>query len=478
MEQEAHSTTASDVLRLRPQVDLATGAVCALVDEAAPMPLDAQRGTVVAVGDRFARLLRLRHELRALGFAGELVLDVPLACLAQPALPRMLQELLAAYDGDGSGMRLEVTDTAAAIDVAPARAGILALRDCGVGLTLDNIGSARANLDRSALDIFDCLKIDRLLIDEMVASRVAIAGLAAILVFARGLGWRVVAEGVDALGMAERLALLGVAAAQGAAWAQPLEEAEVVDWWRQQREAPPFPVAQQLGGTQPPLIDETDRQRMAALTFPVWLFDADGLRLLESNTAGLRFWGVASNAELAALDLQEVGPAAMNRVRSYRNRTRSHARIAEAWVFYPGGRRHEVFCIIEPRRSAEGHLLLLVEMHEGLSRVAGDDIGGEFVRDTSAAALRLADDGRILWRNPAAEVGFGATARRLQQLAVAPEAVEALLETALAAFDDTEVLRLKTLTGERDFLCAARAVPVSGRGDYELLLSILPMPQR
>lgn len=461
---------------LHPQVDLASGALRALL--LAPVDDDGEPPDTMGLARRFARLLRLREGLRRSGFPGELIMDVPLARLAEPALPRALRELLGAYEDDGSGLRLEITDTAAAVDMRPAREGIAALRATGVGLTLDNIGSARANLDRSALDIFDCIKIDRALIDEMVTSRVAIAGLAAILAFARGLGWGVVAEGVQDLATAERLALLGVAVGQGPAWPESVPEEDVLDWWQQQRrQNTAFEVAPLAVQAQPPLLDDSDRARMAEHGFPVWVFDADNLRLVASNAAGLRFWGAASDSELEGFDLQEVGPAAVNRVRSYRNRFRSAARIAEPWVFYPRGERHEVFCIMEPRRDIEGNLLLLVEMHEGLSRVAGDDIGGEFVRDTSAACLRLSQAGAIRWRNPAAEVSFGATAKYLQQLATGAGDVEGLLEMALAAFDDNAVLRLKTLAGERDFLCTARAVPVSGEGDYELLVTAQPMPR-
>lgn len=477
-------------LSLSPLIGLADGALCAFT--AVPV-LDgdsgvaelqraaADAGALSAMTLRLlARLLRLRAALREAGFEGELALDVPLVLLADADFLGAVVALLEGDADGGTGLCLEITETADAIDLAPVQAQLARLKLLGLRFALDNIGSPRANLDRSALDIFDCIKIDRALINEMVSSRIAIAGLAAILVFARGLGWRVVAEGVDDLGIAERLALLGVAAAQGEVWPERLTEDEVVDWWRQhQADGASFPVAQLSTQAQPPLLDDDDRARMAALGFPVWVFDADNLRLLESNAAGLRFWGAASNAELAAFDLQDIGPAAINRVRSYRNRFRSRARIAEPWVFYPAGERHEVFCIMEPRRDAEGHLLLLVEMHEGLSGVAGDDLGGEFVRDTSVALMRLADDGGILWRNPAAEVQFGATARRLQQLAVSPEEVDALLEMALALFDDVAPIRLRTLAGERAFLCSARAVPVSGSGErsYQLLLSMQPMPQ-
>lgn len=471
-------------LILSPQVGLADGVVCAFTASPAKQAADSGAITDGAAPAPttlrlLARLLRVRTALSEVGFDGELALDVPLALLADAGFLHEAADLLERDAGGGVGLCLEITDTADAVGLGAVQAQIARLKLLGLRFALDNIGSARANLDRSALDIFDCIKIDRALIDEMVSSRIAIAGLAAILVFARGLGWRVTAEGVDDLGMAERLALLGVTAAQGQAWPDQLADDDVVEWWQRHRaDGGRFPVTQLSTQAQPPLLDDADRARMAALGFPVWVFDADNLRLLESNAAGLRFWGVSSNAELAAFDLQDIGPAAINRVRSYRNRFRSHARIAEPWVFYPRGERHEVFCIMEPRRDADGHLLLLVDMHEGLSGVAGDDPGGEFVRDTSVALMRLASDGSILWRNPAAEVQFGATARGLQQLAAAPAEVDALLEMALAVSDDLAPIRLRTLAGERDFLCSARAVPVFGNGSYELLLGMQPMPPR
>lgn len=186
---------------------------------------------------------------------------------------------------------------------------------------------------------------------------------------------------------------------------------------------------------------------------------------------------------LAAFGLQDIGPAAINRVRSCRNRFRSRTRIAEVWVFHPAGERHGVFRIMEPRRDAEGPLLLLVEMHEGLSGVAGDNLAGEFVCDTSVALMRLSDDGGILWRNPAAEVPV-----RCERVPLAaagrhsPAEVDALLEMALVLFDDVAPIRLRTLAGERALLCSARAVPGSGSGSgaadrgCQLLLSMQPMP--
>lgn len=107
------------------------------------------------------------------------------------------------------------------------------LRARGVIISLDDFGTGYSNLAR-----LRSLPIDRLKIDRSLVSDIATCGEAAtishsIVALAHGLGYTVVAEGVENKLQTEVLRVIGADMLQGYLIAKPMPEAEFPGWMRQ-----------------------------------------------------------------------------------------------------------------------------------------------------------------------------------------------------------------------------------------------------
>jgi EAL domain-containing protein (putative c-di-GMP-specific phosphodiesterase class I) len=124
---------------------------------------------------------------------------------------------------------LELTETRPAEYGGEARACMLALRDKGFGLSIDDFGAGTSNIDRLRAFPFTEVKIDpsfiRLAMDEAFAK----AALVSCVKLARDLGLRVVAEGVETQEMWDFMTWLGVDEAQGFLLHKPLPPADFAE---------------------------------------------------------------------------------------------------------------------------------------------------------------------------------------------------------------------------------------------------------
>jgi diguanylate cyclase (GGDEF)-like protein len=113
-----------------------------------------------------------------------------------------------------------------------AKANIAAIRDLGIGIEIDDLGSGHASL-LGLLELKpDRVKLDKLLVipaGHNVAPRTLVSSLVQI---ARALGIEVVAEGVETEQLADTMAKLGVDILQGYAFGQPQPAQEIVSHFR------------------------------------------------------------------------------------------------------------------------------------------------------------------------------------------------------------------------------------------------------
>src|SRR5207302_1250443 len=96
-----------------------------------------------------------------------------------------------------SSLTLEITESVMMEDTERTRAVMIRLRELGVHLEMDDFGTGYSSL--SCLNRFPLtgLKIDRAFIRAMAGHREEMAVIHAIVILARNLGMRVVAEGVE-----------------------------------------------------------------------------------------------------------------------------------------------------------------------------------------------------------------------------------------------------------------------------------------
>jgi diguanylate cyclase (GGDEF)-like protein len=232
------------VLYYQPQIDLRTGAMTSV--EALVRWMHPKRGLVgpdefIPLAERTGIIKRLTRtvlteairQARAWELAG---LRVPVAVnlsmrnIHDPQLPQTIAQLLQRWDARPDLLRLEMTETVLAADPERALQTIDSLRAMGVHIALDDFGigySSLAYLNRLPLDM---IKIDRSFVLGMIDDESSATIVRATVELGHGLGYAVVAEGVENTETRQRLAALGCDAIQGFLIARPMPADQAAEW--------------------------------------------------------------------------------------------------------------------------------------------------------------------------------------------------------------------------------------------------------
>lgn len=142
-------------------------------------------------------------------------------------LPQRLSRVLADTRLPPARLALEVTEAALLADRQAARQALLALRERGITLVLDNFGSGQSSLSTLTAMPIGTIKIDACFVGALQHGGEAEAIVRAVLAMAASLQLQVVAEGVETAAQARRLAQLQCHAMQGFWFSPPVSAAEV-----------------------------------------------------------------------------------------------------------------------------------------------------------------------------------------------------------------------------------------------------------
>lgn len=107
---------------------------------------------------------------------------------------------------------------------------LIEIRSLGIRLAIDDFGTGYSNLSRLLTLPIDRLKIDRSLIADIGSKHDHRAIVQAFISLAKGLGYDVVAEGVETLEQIELLKAMGCDVLQGFMIAPPMAEADFLSW--------------------------------------------------------------------------------------------------------------------------------------------------------------------------------------------------------------------------------------------------------
>ncbi|SFR96510.1 putative bifunctional diguanylate cyclase/phosphodiesterase [Sphingomonas jatrophae] len=145
------------------------------------------------------------------------------ACqLADPKLQEKIERTLARHHLEPQVLELELTETAAMADAGRTLRLFREIHDLGVSLALDDFGSGHSSLIYLKNLPFDKLKIDREFVTAVHERSDSQAICKALIDLARGLGLRVLAEGVECRAEVDMLARLGCTLFQGYYFSRPL----------------------------------------------------------------------------------------------------------------------------------------------------------------------------------------------------------------------------------------------------------------
>jgi diguanylate cyclase (GGDEF)-like protein len=184
------------------------------------IPLAESTGLIVPLGAWVIRTATMEAAL----WPGGLKAAVNLSAVQvrQEGLVEAVAEALAASGLPAHRLELEVTESVLMQDGAQAARVIGLLQGLGVSVALDDFGTGWSSLAYLRRFAFDELKIDRQFLRDLEADPRVEAVVTAILGMGRGLGMRVVAEGVETQEQADRLIALGCERGQGWLLGRPM----------------------------------------------------------------------------------------------------------------------------------------------------------------------------------------------------------------------------------------------------------------
>ena len=172
------------------------------------------------------------------GVSPGLSVNLDFASLHHPECSHWVQAALTAHAIPPQRLTLELLENQPLAGNHTIEA-LAALRQLGVQLAIDDIGSGYSGLVRLAQLPFDVIKIDQILVRQMAHD--PIPNLTVIRALARlgeGLERQVIAEGVESPALAETLRAVGVHVAQGYGIARPMPPEQLVGWHDEWRRAP------------------------------------------------------------------------------------------------------------------------------------------------------------------------------------------------------------------------------------------------
>jgi EAL domain-containing protein (putative c-di-GMP-specific phosphodiesterase class I)/ActR/RegA family two-component response regulator len=168
--------------------------------------------------------VRLCHRMHGRGFPLTVSLNLSLVSLTDTAMADRMSKIVHLTGLDPRFVIIEVTETAAMTEIAPALENLARLRMRGFGLSVDDFGTGFASLQQLMRVPFTELKIDRGFVTgsaAKVASRIILESSVGM---ARKFGISTVAEGVESVAdwMVAKAAQCDMA--QGFFIARPMEE--------------------------------------------------------------------------------------------------------------------------------------------------------------------------------------------------------------------------------------------------------------
>jgi diguanylate cyclase (GGDEF)-like protein/PAS domain S-box-containing protein len=187
-----------------------------LVPPGAFLPI-AERFDLIAEIDRWVlgEAVRLLHEEHSAGRDVALAVNLSGRTMGDPGLGEYLETLIAARPIEPGRLVIEVTETAAIVNIDRARRLAERLHALGCRFALDDFGAGFASFYYLKHLAFDYLKIDGEFVRQLVHDPTDPLVIEAVVNIARGLGTRTVAEFVGDEPTVELLRRLGVDYGQG-----------------------------------------------------------------------------------------------------------------------------------------------------------------------------------------------------------------------------------------------------------------------
>lgn len=161
---------------------------------------------------------------RSAGFDSTVSVNLSLRSLNDTHLADRITQTVDSAGLEPRHMVLEITETTAMTEVAPALENLARLRMRGFGLSIDDFGTGFSSLRQLTRVPFSELKIDQSFVTGCATNSASQAIIESSVEMARRLGIKSVAEGVETLSDWDNLRKTGCELAQGYFIAKPMDE--------------------------------------------------------------------------------------------------------------------------------------------------------------------------------------------------------------------------------------------------------------
>lgn len=168
---------------------------------------------------------------RTRGLSGlRVAVNVSSLQLERDDLPLLVQRTLQHHDLPATALEIELTESVATSDADHCRRIFESLRAMGVKLAVDDFGTGYSGFSSLRALTFDKIKIDREFVTDVDRRRDSQAICHSIIALGRGLGIRVLAEGVERRAEYEWLRRHGCQHFQGYYFGAPMDGADFADF--------------------------------------------------------------------------------------------------------------------------------------------------------------------------------------------------------------------------------------------------------
>ncbi|MCB2045433.1 MAG: EAL domain-containing protein [Novosphingobium sp.] len=183
-----------------------------------------------AIAERADHVAQLSHHIATRALAGaatwpeplRLSLNITPADLAASSFANSIAAAVVEADFSPDRLTLEITEEALLTDLDRSASGLAKLRDIGIRIALDDFGAGFCNFRYLKLLPLHYLKLDRVMVDDIVDDPRDLAVFRAILTMAQALGLKVIAEGIENEDQRALIAREGCDYYQGFLRAQPM----------------------------------------------------------------------------------------------------------------------------------------------------------------------------------------------------------------------------------------------------------------
>jgi EAL domain-containing protein (putative c-di-GMP-specific phosphodiesterase class I)/GGDEF domain-containing protein len=174
--------------------------------------------------------LRQGAEWRRAGRDLKLSVNVSQNNLREPDFVERLARTMARHGADPASLEVELTEGAMASGDAQAVDSLSALRDCGITLAIDDFGTGYSNMQYLTRLPAQVLKLDRSFVQPLGTDERQTRLARSIVSLAHGLGYSVVAEGIETEEARALLARWGCEEGQGYLFSRPLPPKVFAEW--------------------------------------------------------------------------------------------------------------------------------------------------------------------------------------------------------------------------------------------------------